>query len=184
MLRMLVRLGRRVYAGACHASNRDTETAPDNGKLRFWKYANSDWWGRPGTKGYGLPIIAEDVQGPASFVWFGELFVGADAWFEFVLSSDDGSYLFLDGVLVVNNGGHHAAKTERGRAQLKTGWHTFMVGYNQDDGGSLLNLTVLPPRAGAPVDIPAGNFRPLDDGSLPVPITEILKLHEKWRDLE
>lgn len=160
------------------------KTTSGSGRLRFWKYDNSEWRGVPNTKGYGLPSITENVQGPASFVWFGELFVGADASFEFILTSDDGSYLFLDGALVVNNGGHHAAKTESAEAQLKTGWHAFVVGYNQDDGGSLLKLTVLPPGAGAPIDIPAGNFRTLDDDFPPLPISDIHTLHKTWRDLE
>jgi hypothetical protein len=61
----------------------------------------------------------------------------------FSLASDDGSYLFIDGVLVVNNGGTHAVVQVSGSANLAAGLHSFTVQFFEDLGGpSGVDLTV------------------------------------------
>jgi hypothetical protein len=53
----------------------------------------------------------------------------------FTLNSDDGSMLYIDGSLVVNNGGAHGPQSINGVASLAAGIHTFEVQFYEDFGG-------------------------------------------------
>src|SRR6185369_1498806 len=65
----------------------------------------------------------------------GCLNVAADDIYSFSLNSDDGSLLFIDGNLVVDNGGPHGAQVASGSASLVGGLHTFEVQFFEDFGG-------------------------------------------------
>jgi hypothetical protein len=62
----------------------------------------------------------------------GCLNVDADGIYNFALNSDDGSLLFIDGNLVVDNGGAHSPAVVSGSAVLTTGQHTFEVQFFED----------------------------------------------------
>jgi hypothetical protein len=47
------------------------------------------------------------------------------------LTSDDGSKLYIDDRLIINNDGLHIACTRRGKVDLTAGWHTIRVAYFQ-----------------------------------------------------
>ncbi len=64
----------------------------------------------------------------------GCLDVASDDTYTFSLNSDDGSLLYIDGALVVNNGGLHGPTTESGSTFLRAGQHSFMVQFFQDFG--------------------------------------------------
>ncbi|MAE75261.1 MAG: dehydrogenase [Planctomycetes bacterium] len=55
--------------------------------------------------------------------------------YEFFTTSDDGSRLFIDDRLVVNNDGDHTKREKRGVVQLEAGLHDIVVTY-YDQGGS------------------------------------------------
>lgn len=57
-----------------------------------------------------------------------------DGEYEFYTSSNDGSNLYIDDKLVVDNDGEHAVKQSSGRVNLKKGIHKIMVGYFQTGG--------------------------------------------------
>ena len=57
----------------------------------------------------------------------GSLFVSATSSYTFTLNSDDGSQLFIDGSLVVDDGGAHPPLTVSGTATLTAGVHPFEV---------------------------------------------------------
>jgi len=57
----------------------------------------------------------------------GVLAVEADGDHEFTLDSDDGSMLYIDGDLVVDNGDAHAPETASGSAYLTAGAHSFKI---------------------------------------------------------
>jgi len=71
-------------------------------------------FGLPGDPGFGADIT-------------GCLNVATDGEYTFTLDSDDGSLLFIDGNLVVDNGGPHPPQTASGSAILAAGTHTFEV---------------------------------------------------------
>jgi hypothetical protein len=75
----------------------------------------------------------------------GCLNVAADATYTFALDSDDGSLLFIDGNLVVNDGGVHPPGASVGTATLATGTHTLEVQFFECCGGPSGVDLVLPP---------------------------------------
>ena len=70
------------------------------------------------------------------FEWFaidynGEFRVGSPTRYQFYLTSDDGSKLFIDSKLVIDNDGTHGARMREGSISLKPGRHTIEVQYFQ-----------------------------------------------------
>ena len=61
--------------------------------------------------------------------------------YTFYLNSDDGSLLWLDGALVVNNDGQHAATEVSGQTNLTAGLHQLVVGYFQNVGNEVLQVS-------------------------------------------
>ena len=55
--------------------------------------------------------------------------------YTFTLDSDDGSLLYIDGNLVIDNGGPHGPFAVSGTASLTAGVHTFNVQFFEDFGG-------------------------------------------------
>ena len=53
----------------------------------------------------------------------------------FTLNSDDGSMLYIDGSLVIDNGGGHPPATAAGWAAVTAGHHTFEIQFYEDFGG-------------------------------------------------
>ena len=76
---------------------------------------------------FGLGAFGADITGI--------LAVPANGTYTFTLNSDDGSLLFIDGSLVVNNGGPHAPLVVSGSALLTAGNHPFEVQFFEDFGG-------------------------------------------------
>ncbi len=68
-----------------------------------------------------------------STIWIPE-----DGSWTFYTSSDDGSRLFIDGKLLVNNDGLHGVKEKRGTRKLSKGYHTIEVTMFEASGGEVL----------------------------------------------
>ncbi len=68
---------------------------------------------------FGLGDFGADITGVSN--------VAADGTYTFVLDSDDGSLLFIDGNQVVDNGGTHPPQTASGDATLTAGLHCFEI---------------------------------------------------------
>jgi hypothetical protein len=85
--------------------------------------------------------VGADEEYGAQFV--GVLSVAAPASYDFALTSDDGSRLFIDGALVADNGGGHGPLTVVGSTPLAAGLHPFHVDFFeccQGPGGIDLDL--------------------------------------------
>ena len=82
----------------------------------------------------------------------GWIAVPADSLYEFALSSDDGSVLWIDGTKVVDNDGYHGPEAKQGMAALRTGLHRIRVVMFQGTGAKTLSLGWRP--AGAPMFAP------------------------------
>ena len=80
-----------------------------------------------------------------SFNFTGYIKVPTDGQYTFYTTSDDGSDLFIDNILVVNNDGLHGAVEKSGNIGLKAGLHYISVGYFQQGGGSTLNVSYAGP---------------------------------------
>ncbi|HYM24916.1 MAG TPA: PA14 domain-containing protein, partial [Vicinamibacterales bacterium] len=73
---------------------------------------------------------------PASFsvTWTGSLFVARSGTYTIASKSDDGSLVYVDGALVVDNGGGHRARLVTGTVRLDRGVHSIFVKYFQEAG--------------------------------------------------
>jgi hypothetical protein len=76
---------------------------------------------------FGLDRFGADITGP--------LDVLVNGTYTFSLDSDDGALLFIDGSLVVDNGGAHSPTIGTGSATLTAGSHPFEVQFFEDFGG-------------------------------------------------
>jgi alpha-L-fucosidase len=98
----------------------------------------------------GVPAREERVG--ARFA--GLITVEHDDVYEFALTSDDGSRLWVDGALVVDNDGLHGTVEARGRVALAAGAHALRVEWFNRTGGAELGLKTA--RIGQPLAPVAG----------------------------
>ncbi len=63
-----------------------------------------------------------------------------DGVYQFQLTSDDGSRLWIDGELVVDNDGLHSSQAKTGAIALAKGWHRFQLGWFNGTGDAALDL--------------------------------------------
>ena len=84
--------------------------------------------------------------------WRGNITVTEEATYEFMTESDDGSYLYVDGERVVENGGFHGPTAEVGSAYLTPGEHAITITFFEAGGGAALT---------AGMRAPGGDWAPL-----------------------
>ncbi|MEM6641212.1 MAG: PA14 domain-containing protein, partial [Pseudomonadota bacterium] len=87
-------------------------------------------------------------------VFTNRLQVSAAGRYTFTTNSDDGSRLYVDGQLVVDNDGLHGPRTRSGTVTLSAGAHSLRVEFFERFGGQVLDVTYQPP-GGTPRAIPA-----------------------------
>ena len=88
---------------------------------------------------------AKRLPSPCTIVWEGLLDVPEEGEYGFSLASDDGSWLFVDGFEVVDNGLEHAVKKKSGRVRLAGGFHRIRVEYFDSAGAAVLRARWTPP---------------------------------------
>jgi hypothetical protein len=76
---------------------------------------------------FGLPHFGAEIMGCLAVI--------NDGVYIFTLDSDDGSLLYIDGSLVVDNGGAHSPLVISDSAFLTAGKHSFRVEFFEDFGG-------------------------------------------------
>lgn len=72
-------------------------------------------------------------------------YVAAPGTYQFRTGSDDGSWLWIDGQIVVNNYGLHPIQWAGGSKYLGTGWHTGFFKMFQNTGGAYSAFDYIPP---------------------------------------
>ncbi|MCW3786287.1 PA14 domain-containing protein [Plebeiibacterium sediminum] len=83
-----------------------------------------------------------DQEDHYAFVFEGFIDIPAKDVYTFYLRSDDGSQLFIDDVLVVDNDGGHSARTRKGHAGLDSGKHKIKLLYFEDYMGQELKVGI------------------------------------------
>jgi hypothetical protein len=73
--------------------------------------------------------------------WTGYLAIDENAIYTFSLTSDDGSTLWIDGRILVDNGGRHNAITRSAQVRLDRGMHPLMLEYFQAGGPYAIALS-------------------------------------------
>jgi hypothetical protein len=91
------------------------------------------------TTNFNLSLASRDELFAFSFTGF--IQVPADGEYTFYTNSDDGSKLYIDNVLVVNNDREHYDTEKSGTIGLKAGKHSIAVGYFNQFGGKLLEVS-------------------------------------------
>jgi mono/diheme cytochrome c family protein len=76
-----------------------------------------------------------------AFLFDGYLSVPADGEYTFYTLSDDGSRLYLNGELVVNNDGEHGETEKSGKITLTRGDHAIRVTFFENAGGEALRVS-------------------------------------------
>lgn len=93
----------------------------------------------------GTPVASGHMAEPAidsaqqedhfAFIFDGYILLPETGIYTFSTISDDGSVLFIDGKLVVDNDGGHSAVQSIGMAALQKGYHKFTIKYFEDYEG-------------------------------------------------
>jgi len=123
----------------------------NNGLVGYY-YPNNHWQGMPAVIRRDLFIMPNNIlREPFSIRWVGYVAAPKSGRYGFATRSDDGSLLWIDDQLVVDNGGSHGAKYKAGAIQLDAGFHKIRLDYFQDGGGRALTLLWTPPGAGESV---------------------------------
>ncbi len=140
--------------------------APRNGLIGYY-YPTLDWSGPPALIEKDLLVLPNNALGERfSIKWRGKIAAPRSGVYVFGTRSDDGSYVYIDGQLVVDNGGHHGAQYREGRIELSQGFHDIEVRYFQDGGSREMQLQWMPP-GGVRELIPPEYLFPLEGEELP-----------------
>ena len=85
-------------------------------------------------------ISKKPYRSPFTIEWKGYIYIGQKGSYKFATKSDDGSNIYIDGELVVDNGGFHAQRYISGIIFLTEGYHHFKIDYFDGGGGAILEL--------------------------------------------
>jgi len=122
--------------------------------------ANLDVTIRNYTKGFPTPKMQSVIENFA-IRFRAELEINMPGVYVFELYSDDGSQLYIDGSLVVDNDGIHPATSQWGRINLKTGIHAIEIHYFQGPRQAIaLQWFYQPPNGSRQIVPPDVIYRP------------------------
>lgn len=98
-----------------------------------------------GALNYSDTVAMLNGSGSTLSTWYGldckgKLFVSNGAVYTFKLTSDDGSKLWVDGYLLINNDGMHGATLKSGSIALSPGEHSVILDYMEGTGPVVLKL--------------------------------------------
>ncbi len=121
---------------------------PDRYGLEGKYFNNMDWQGTPLIVSLDKDISSETLarhrkdlpHNRYSVEWTGYIDVPETDLYTFFLDSDDGSWLFIDEQLVVDNGGMHGLIEKEGKLHLQRGVHRTTIRYFQAGGYAALRL--------------------------------------------
>jgi DNA-binding beta-propeller fold protein YncE len=138
----------------------------DQGLVGYY-YPNGNWEGSPSLVRNDLLITPNNpLREPFSILWRGKLAIPTAGVYTIGTRSDDGSFVFIDGQLVVDNGGSHGAEDRSGQITLAQGFHDIEVRYNELGGSREMQLWWQPPGQGRAI-IDSAYLFPLEGDEIP-----------------
>ena len=93
--------------------------------------------------------------GQFSSRWRGIIRIVEAGVYTFHLNSDDGSWLWVDEIFTVDNGGAHGMQVRTGTANLAVGDHTVRVHFFESGGGAGMNVHYAGPGIDGYIQLPA-----------------------------
>ncbi|MCW5921543.1 MAG: alpha-L-fucosidase [Saprospiraceae bacterium] len=84
------------------------------------------------------------VSSKCGMVWNGYINIPETGGYQFWTESDDGSVLYIDNEIVVDNDGDHGMEEKTGLVNLQKGWHKFKLIYYNVGGGYGLKVRYAP----------------------------------------
>ena len=120
------------------------------GQAGFTQNGGRDHEDVPTEVGYGDSIrpISYDTADDYALKFTSELTVTTGGTYNFSTTSDDGSKLFINGVEVVDNDGHHGMVRADGSINLPAGNHTIEIIFYENNGGNDMTATISGPDTG------------------------------------
>jgi 4-amino-4-deoxy-L-arabinose transferase-like glycosyltransferase len=106
---------------------------------------------------FAYPLLMEVAKTNYSIRWEGYIYIPKTNEYTFLLISDDGSWLYLDDKLVIDNGEEHALRRRINTINLHKGFHSIKVSYFQKDSNSQLYL-LWKPRGNLQKVVPTENL--------------------------
>jgi fibronectin-binding autotransporter adhesin len=103
-----------------------------------------------------LNIAAQPTTTGTQFL--GGLNINTAGTYSFGLNTDDGSRLYIDGVLLINNEGGHGATNLTNSVTLDAGRHEIRIDYVNNSGGGSIAVTYSGPDQVASGAIPSANL--------------------------
>ncbi len=110
-----------------------------------------------GSSGTSFPSPYNSGSPVFEAIYSGRLTIGTAGTYTFNTGSDDGSVLFVDGAVVVNNNFSQSFTTRTGSLALTTGAHDFAVAFYNGGGGYGLNAQISGAGNTTMVDITTAN---------------------------
>lgn len=86
--------------------------------------------------------MPNDFKGFAGLIFEGYFEVKSDDVYTFELASNDGSMLYVDNTLIINNDGPHGNKAKTGQKALSKGWHKMYAEYFDLDSGGNFSVKI------------------------------------------
>jgi len=120
---------------------------PDHGLYGKY-YDNQEWQGEPYLTSIDTEISRKTLfeqqkklpHDAYSIEWKGYIDIPETGIYTFLTISDDGSWLFIDDNLVVDNGGPHGKVKKKGQIHLLKGLHEIKIRYFQIGGFAVLEV--------------------------------------------
>merc|ERR1712086_1189374 len=129
--------------------------AGKNPIVKHWSHSKSLWYSNGNDFKNEIPKFKKNDKYIMRFR--GQYEAKTTGNYRFRTRSDDGSRLWIDRKLKVNNDGNHGMRTkDSGNVRLTKGWHEITVVFYENGGGSGLEVSVLQPTGGN-----GGKFEPL-----------------------
>ena len=88
------------------------------------------------------------MTSPFSIIWEGLIEITRPGNYLFATESDDGSWIFIDDILVVNNGGAHGIQYKSNTITLEEGFHRIKIKYFDSAWGAVMKVLWSPPGQG------------------------------------
>ncbi len=128
------------------------ESTPKSAKIEVIAELSPQGAGRVSEISLNIPVIKRPNK--FSLVFRGKIKIAVAGDYKFFTVSDDGSCLYIDGQLVVNNDGAHGPQEQSGTISLTEGLHDIVVTFYELGGGKALRVLWTPPGARSQIPLP------------------------------